>query len=107
MHLAHICFNFHLRNRDDKATENKENPKAEIEEEPNNEPKAKRQKVEKDEPPTEEPLPVKQMSEMIVEAETISKNEPKDIQKKRPQSHIFKDEVNQEKHNLSLQVMSK
>lgn len=98
---------FNAENRDDKATENKENPKAEIEEEPNNEPKAKRQKVEKDEPPTEEPLPVKQMSEMIVEAETISKNEPKDIQKKRPQSHIFKDEVNQEKHNLSLQVMSK
>ncbi|KAI9565467.1 hypothetical protein GHT06_009259 [Daphnia sinensis] len=98
---------FNAENQDDKATENKENPKVETEEEHNNEPKAKKQKAEKDEPSTEELIPEKQTDQMIVEAETINKSEPTSIQKKRPQSQTFKDEVNQEKHNLSLQVMSK
>lgn len=95
------------RNQDDKASENKRNPRPETEEEYNNEPKAKKQRVDKEEPLTEEPVPEEQTSTATAEAETDNKNESNIIKKRRQQSNLFKDEVHRENHNLSLQVMSK
>ncbi|XP_046445689.1 la-related protein 7-like [Daphnia pulex] len=96
--------------QDEKGDEKKTSPKPETEEDESNaEPKSKRIKVEEETTEIKEGIAttIEETTVIKAEKEITSQDESKAITKKKKQPNVFKDEINEEALNLSLQVMSK
>ncbi|EFX60609.1 hypothetical protein DAPPUDRAFT_342412, partial [Daphnia pulex] len=109
------CVNYFLIEQSKESTrrkrkEKKTSPKPETEEDESNaEPKSKRIKVEEETTEIKEGIATTTEETTVIKAEIeiTSRDEWKVITKKKKPPNVFKDEINEEALNLSLQVMSK